>query len=69
MRRGERVTVQGPVKKRQPDGMSHRGLRVGGGGVVWFSPNFGDRAGTLSALGYGGGGVLSLVDRQTLFMG
>ena len=25
MRRGERVTVQGPVKKQQPDGMSHRG--------------------------------------------
>ena len=23
MRRGERVTVQGPVKKQQPDGMSH----------------------------------------------
>ena len=34
MRREERVTVQGPVKKQQPDGMSHRG---GGGGVnlVW----------------------------------
>ena len=28
MRRDERVTVQGPVKKQQPDGMSHRG---GGG--------------------------------------
>ena len=26
--RRERVTVQGPVKKQQPDGMSHRG---GGG--------------------------------------
>ena len=26
MRREERVTVQGPVKKQQPDGMSHRGL-------------------------------------------
>ena len=25
MRREERVTVQGPVKERQPDGMSHRG--------------------------------------------
>ena len=25
MRRAERVTVQGPVKKQQPDGMSHRG--------------------------------------------
>ena len=28
MRREERVTVQGPVKKQQRDGMSHRG---GGG--------------------------------------
>ena len=28
MRRDERVTVQGPVKEQQPDGMSHRG---GGG--------------------------------------
>ena len=28
MRREERVTVQGPVKKQQPDGMSH-----GGGGL------------------------------------
>ena len=25
MRRGERVTVQGPVKKQEPDGMLHRG--------------------------------------------
>ena len=30
MRREERVTVQGPVTKQQPDGMSHRG---GGGSV------------------------------------
>ena len=30
MRREERVTVQGPVKEQQPDGMSHRG---GWGGV------------------------------------
>ena len=28
MRREERVTVQGPVKEQQPDGMSHRGLYV-----------------------------------------
>ena len=28
MRREERVTVQGPVKKQRPGGMSHRGLRV-----------------------------------------
>ena len=25
MRREERVTVQGPIKEQQPDGMSHRG--------------------------------------------
>ena len=31
MRREERVTVQGPVKEHQPDGMSHRGR--GGGGA------------------------------------
>ena len=31
MRREERVTVQGPVKEQQPDGMSHRG---GGGGAL-----------------------------------
>ena len=30
-RRGEQVTVQGPVKKQDPDGMSHRG----GGGGNW----------------------------------
>ena len=29
MRREERVTVQGPVKEQQPDGMSHRGVRAG----------------------------------------
>ena len=33
MRREERVTVQGPVKKQQPDGMSHRG---GLGGQHFF---------------------------------
>ena len=32
MRREERVTVQGPVKEQQSDGMSHRGLARGGGG-------------------------------------
>ena len=26
MQREERVTVQGPVKEQQPDGMSHRGM-------------------------------------------
>ena len=29
MRREERVTVQGPVKEQQPDGMSHSG------GMLW----------------------------------
>ena len=29
MRREEQVTVQGPVKEQQPDGMSHRGEGVG----------------------------------------
>ena len=29
MRREERVTVQGPVKKQRPDGMSHTGGRSG----------------------------------------
>ena len=28
MRREERVTVQGPVKKQQPEGMSHRGAQI-----------------------------------------
>ena len=37
MRREERVTVQGPVKKQQPDGMSHRG---GGGGWHFLSVYF-----------------------------
>ena len=32
MRREERVTVQGPVKEQQPDGMSHGG--GGGGGLA-----------------------------------
>ena len=32
MRREERVTVQGPVKEQQPDGMSHRGGAVEPGG-------------------------------------
>ena len=33
MRREERVTVQGPVKEQQPDGMSHGG--GGGRSVRW----------------------------------
>ena len=40
MRRDERVTVQGPVKEQQPDGMSH------GGGGVWRA-----RAVTTRAMG------------------
>ena len=32
MRREERVTVQGPVKRLQPDGLSHGGGGGGGGG-------------------------------------
>ena len=43
MRREERVTVQGPVKEQQPDGMSHRG---GAGGASLPSKD---------ALGGGGG--------------
>ena len=33
-RREERGTVQGPVKKQQPDGMSHRGGRAGHGSAL-----------------------------------
>ena len=33
MRREEWVTVQGPIKEQQPDGMSHRG---GGGVLGWW---------------------------------
>ena len=40
MRREERVTVQGPVKEQQPDGMSHRGGdsvgRKFGAGILAF---------------------------------
>ena len=36
MRREERVTVPGPVKKQQPDGMSHGGGGGGSGmGIIW----------------------------------
>ena len=34
MRRDERVTVQGPVEKQQPDGMSHGGMSEAQGGRV-----------------------------------
>ena len=38
MRREERVTVQGPVKKQQPYEMSHRGLTQRPGALVCRSP-------------------------------
>ena len=34
MRKGERVTVQGPVKKQQPDGMSHGGGEEAGAAAL-----------------------------------
>ena len=34
MRREERLTIQGPVKKQQPGGMSHRGAALGWGEAV-----------------------------------
>ena len=37
MRREERVTVQGPVKEQQPDGMSHGGVSQNPGGAVLTS--------------------------------
>ena len=53
MRREERVTVQGPVKEQQPDGMSHRGaecwwrraLLGGGSGPAVGSPGLGGGTG------------------------
>ena len=39
MRREERVTVQGPVKEQQPDGMSHRGFEPQDGGGRGGSEN------------------------------
>ena len=35
MRREERVTVQGPVKEQQRNGISHRGRGGGPGGAIW----------------------------------
>ena len=40
MRREERVTVQGPVKKQPPNGLSHGGGGGGGGEVRNFRPFF-----------------------------
>ena len=42
MQREERVTVQGPVKKQQPDGMSHRGRGVSSLEVLLRSTPFPD---------------------------
>ena len=40
MRREERATVRGPVKKQPPDGLSHGGACcAGGGSSVWRHPN------------------------------
>ena len=39
MQREERVTVQGPVKEQQPDGMSHRGLLTFPLGAMNFVPS------------------------------
>ena len=36
MRREERVTVQGPVKEQQPDGMSHGGGGARGSPLLFF---------------------------------
>ena len=67
MRREERVTVQGPVKEQQPDGMSHRGVKVvakavSGGGKT----GGGTRAGSFKTgsgpLGPGGSGWAHLFD-------
>ena len=43
MRREERVTVQGPVKKQQPNGMSHRGSSSDGCQAFQYIPAKGGR--------------------------
>ena len=45
MRREERVTVQGPVKEQQPDGMSHRGTCVMHGRLIDTHSLLGGRCG------------------------
>ena len=55
MRREERVTVQGPVKEQQPDGMSHRGSAWGFGARGWR----GQRGGMRRAWDMGQCGALS----------
>ena len=57
MRREERVTVQGPVKKQQPDGMSHRG-----GPPPLQTPKW--LYGTMGFVGVGGAGDFVLGIRQ-----
>ena len=69
MRREEGVTVQGPVKEQQPDGMSHRGGGGGRGGAVTGRPAISSAARTytqrlfsvcvLWAKLSGGGGALN----------
>ena len=68
MRREERVTVQGPVKEQQPDGMSHRGsfaLKVHGAEDELSSGHDGvvvERSeGPVWVLGHGRGGGGHLV--------
>ena len=65
MRREERVTVQGPVKEQQPDGMSHRGLAQGlgirlfaFGGAYWpLAPAHSDPPWVRTCFGCVGGRV------------
>ena len=72
MRREGRVTVQGPVKEQQPDGMSHRGGVVA---VAVFAE--GMRGATAKGPGWRGCGPgvvalrphLSAADRRVLALG
>ena len=65
MRREERVTVQGPVKKQQPDGMSHRVGTIPDGAI------FGVQAMVLwtSDLCSGGGGGARMARGTALYRG
>ena len=45
MRREERVTVQGPVKEQQPDGMSHRGFESWWEAEAWRDTGDGHQEG------------------------
>ena len=47
---GERVTVQGPVKKQQPGGMSHRGVQdLRSAWIGLPSPQCNESNGTINA--------------------